>query len=62
MENRHKLPQNFAPASVIQSQSGTRLDQLKRCVKISELYHATKARFVVANFYFFLSFPGGKHI
>lgn len=33
MENNHKLPPNFAPASVLQSQPGNWLHQLERFVK-----------------------------
>lgn len=33
MENSHKLPPNFAPALVIQSQPGSWLHQLERFVK-----------------------------
>lgn len=33
MENNHKLPPNFAPASVFQSQPGNWLHQLERFVK-----------------------------
>lgn len=33
MENNHKLPPNFSPASVFQSQPGNWLHQLERFVK-----------------------------